>query len=241
MRPDVVYSTPNKCCAYEDIASGRKKGVTAALVPLLHDLDSVLKWKVHTEALFDHVDKVIADIEARCGRKIAKICFGKTTCAARKDTRVSPETALNSWNLTAYASRWNSDYKNEGYDGLIGVATVVREHAPRRENNRPFVDQENYALALEGALIHRYMLEMCDERVTNKGVTTGSVCSSLKGFGVVYMAFKLADKPSTADDTSEKEEVRDESGKGDDTSAKEEVHDEPAKGDDTDAHEANSS
>ncbi|CAG2249444.1 unnamed protein product [Mytilus edulis] len=116
----------------------------------------------------------------------------------------------NTWSLGGGINgRWH-DYKKDDYDGLIVLACIERDLIPQnikecyeRDKKTIAINQQNYALALEQALIQYYALIKPDERMRNQSFDIGNLSKEIYKGGIVYVAFKLEREPSYSDDELE--------------------------------------
>jgi len=189
---EVVNSTPFGGTPYEDVAAGKVKGATMSFIQLGYGDAS--NFTDHVTNVVSHIEHVITDIEEKSLRSVEEYCIGKTTCreAMKYKGRVNAQNCVLPKRLKEFTRRWSSKYEKEGYNGLIGVCCVVREHVPKKpETNEPIYNQEEYALALEAQAIMNLQLVKKDGRVNNVGYKAGGKTTRPAVAGIVYVAFKL--------------------------------------------------
>jgi hypothetical protein len=85
-------------------------------------------------------------------------------------------------------NRWNTSYKNS-QDGMIVICGVTHDLVQLPTG----FHQTQYALALEQALTHEFLLERRDERCSNESFSSGNTgIEETKAIGVVYFVFKFS-------------------------------------------------
>ncbi|XP_053387739.1 uncharacterized protein LOC128551189 [Mercenaria mercenaria] len=155
------------------------------------------------DKMFDIIDKTIKDLETNRG-PIEEFVIGKTFARKRKKQSFDP-TNFKTWKLDGGVNgRWNSKYKYEGFDGLIVLCAFTRESLPRKDSEEdeddeeaeetepgPLFNHQDYSLAVEQQLIHRFAYEKMDPRLGNCSLSTGNVEKKGAKAYVIYMAFKL--------------------------------------------------
>ncbi|CAG2249451.1 unnamed protein product [Mytilus edulis] len=154
-----------------------------------------------------------SNLEIQTERKVTDFTIGKTFVKQKPGAYFNPMKPTT-WSLGGGINgRWQ-DYKNEDYDGLIVLACIERDLIPQhtKECNKRAIlmdkktikaNQQNYALALEQALIHYYVLIKPDERLRNQSFDIGNLSKEPYKGGIVYVAYKLEPEPSYSDDEFE--------------------------------------
>ena len=152
--------------------------------------------------LIQKITDTMAFLELTSGKKIQFFSIGKTYADATSD---KPFESMNedAWIKRGISSRW-CEYRNKGYDGLVVLGAVTHAMLDERRKIEVWNAQE-YALALESALITHYAFDNCDPRLKNKSIypgrfkgredeNTSSHQGDLKGEKdvgfVIYLAFK---------------------------------------------------
>ncbi|XP_063407794.1 uncharacterized protein LOC134691286 [Mytilus trossulus] len=152
-------------------------------------------------------------LETQTERKVTDFTIGKTFVKQRQGVIFNPMKP-STWSLGGGINgRWQ-DYKNDNYDGLIVLTCIERDLIPQhtKECNKRAIlidkktieaNQQNYALALEQALIHFYVFIKPDERLRNQSFDIGNLSKEPYKGGIVYVAYKLEPEPSYSGDEFE--------------------------------------
>lgn len=151
----------------------------------------------------------MASLESTSDKKIQIFSIGKTYAEATGD---KPFKSMNkdAWMKGGISSRW-CEYRKNGYDGLVVLGAITHAMLDKTRKIEGWGAQE-YALALEVALIAHYVFDDVDPRVGNKSThpgrskgrkdeNTSSHPGDLKveedvGF-VIYLAFKYEETKET--------------------------------------------
>ncbi|XP_076082826.1 uncharacterized protein LOC143053912 isoform X2 [Mytilus galloprovincialis] len=164
-------------------------------------------------------------LEIQTERKVTDFTIGKTFVKKHERATFNP-MKQTTWSLGGgINSRWQF-YKKDDYDGLIVLACIERDLIPQNikecykraiQMNKKTIEanQQNYALALEQALIQYYALIKPDERMRNQSFDIGNLSKEIYKGGIVYVAYKLEREPSYSDDELEahaNSEVNEEAG-----------------------------
>lgn len=159
------------------------------------------------------IKESFSDLETQTERKVTDFTIGKTF-VKQKGRAYFNLMNPNTWSLGGGINgRWQ-DYKNDDYDGLIVLACIERDLIPQniKECNKRAIqmdkktiaiNQQNYALALEQALIQYYALIKADERMRNQSFAIGNLSKEIYKGGIVYVAYKLEPESSYSDDEYE--------------------------------------
>ncbi|XP_063407791.1 uncharacterized protein LOC134691284 [Mytilus trossulus] len=151
-----------------------------------------------------------SDLHIQTKRKVTDYTIGKTFVKQKIGASFNPMKP-NTWSLGGGINgRWH-DYKKDDYDGLIVLACIERDLIPqnikecykRAIQKTIAMNQQNYALALEQALIQYYALIKPDERMRNQSFDIGNLSKEIYKGGIVYVAYKLEPEPSYSDDELE--------------------------------------
>ena len=74
------------------------------------------------------------------------------------------------------------------------ICGVTHDQVPLNDNGLLMVHQSQYALALEQALTHEFILKRSDARCSNESFSSGKTASEANAaIGVVYVVFQFAD------------------------------------------------
>lgn len=197
---------------YDEVAEGNVRNYCYNMIPLVQHGS----FTQHVMRLVTSIDRIIADIELQSNRQINAFVIGKTSCPARSGVfRMNQTKVLDAQNWKGSAgpgNRWNELYRNQGYHGLVVICGVTSDLRPLySDSQQPIIHQTQYALALEQALTHHYLLEKRDIRCKNHSLASGSTgVQKTNAIGVVYFAFQLEDKEEKDDDEDDDEEEDDE-------------------------------
>ncbi|OPL20333.1 hypothetical protein AM593_10054, partial [Mytilus galloprovincialis] len=159
------------------------------------------------------IKESFSTLETQTERKVTDFTIGKTFVKQKPGVYFNPMKPTT-WSLGGGINgRWQ-DYKNDKYDGLIVLTCIERDLIPQhtKECNKRAIlihkktieaNQQNYALALEQALIHFYVFIKPDERLRNQSFDIGNLSKEPYRGGIVYVAYKLEPEPSYSDDEFE--------------------------------------
>ena len=189
---------------YDELCRGAQKNYSFNLVCLHRNnnqTEEAMPFALAAETLKEQIETSIHDIQTQNieGKKIKSFVIGKSNAKQRK-SRGSGYVDFdcmnhNTWSLgeAGVNSRWHEKYNREGYDGLVVLAAITRKGVPKRIlDNQEWMDQEQYAIALEQRLISMFMFEDVDNRIKNKSFDTGKDSKTTPYAGVVYFAYKLS-------------------------------------------------
>ena len=149
-----------------------------------------------------------SDLQIQTTRKVTDYTIGKTFVKQKLGAIFNPMKPT-SWSLGGGINgRWQF-YKQNDFDGLIVLACIERDLIPQniKECNKRAIqmdkktiamNQQNYALALEQALIQYFALIKPDERMRNQSFEIGNVSKETYKGGIVYVAYKLEPESSNS-------------------------------------------
>ena len=203
---------------YDELCRGTQKNYSFNLVCLhqnYHQYQEAMPFAVAAETLKIQIKKSIEDIERQNihAKEIESFVIGKSHAKQRKKRSGGRSTVhcdcMNRNTLKlgdGISARWRNKYLPEGYDGLVVLAAITRTMVPKGIlDNQEWMNQEQYAIALEQRLISMFMLEDVDSRIDNESFETGKVSKTPPYAGIVYFAYKLSD----TDGLKETEEYED--------------------------------
>lgn len=128
----------------------------------------------HVQQLVQAVDNQIDDIESASKRKVIDFVVGKS-----------------SWGENGGPGhRWRNFYRHAVYDGMVVICTCTRDLGTFDTNDQPAVHQALYALALQQALTHEYVLNRRDMRCRNQ-IGSSADDDESSDMGAVYFVFRL--------------------------------------------------
>ena len=165
------------------------------------------KFADDVQNLYKHVKSVIGKLEKGSGKTVESFVIGKTTAKkySNHHSALTQEEGLHAkWRVASGpGGRWKTSYADYGYDGLVNLAAVTGDIL-KSLTKLPLKGKEQYALALEQALSHKFVLEDNDVRCDVSTFAAGKISSSNPAVACVYMAYSFAtDEP---DDTEVKDE-----------------------------------
>lgn len=176
----------------------------------LSDLRGKKKINERKELLIQKITDTMASLESTSDKKIQIFSIGKTYAEATSD---KPFKSMNkdAWRKGGISSRWREYRDKAGYDGLVVLGAITNAMLDKTPKIEGWGAQE-YALALEVALIAHYVFDDVDPRVGNKSThpgrlkgredeNTSSHPGDLKGEKdvgfVIYLAFKYEETKET--------------------------------------------
>jgi hypothetical protein len=146
----------------------------------------------HLDRLVQSVSDAISDIDREHDEHpVEGYMIGKTGCPKRKGVNINSQSVLNAHNWRASqgpGSRWRTSYA-DSYHGMIVIAGITADIVPQIDDELA-MHQQQYALALEQALIHHFRLKLLDSRCENDTVSSGQ--SSDNAIGAIYLTFRRA-------------------------------------------------
>ena len=152
--------------------------------------------------LIKKITNTMESLEKKSDKEIQFFSIGKTYAKAKSD-KPFDSMDKDTWRKDGISSRW-CEYRKEGYDGLVVLGAVTDAMLDEKCKIEVWNAQE-YALALESALITHYAFDNCDPRLKNKSIYPGRLkgredentssnpgdSKSENDFGfVIYLAFK---------------------------------------------------
>ena len=158
-----------------------------------------IPFKEALRRLKKKIQESFDDLEFQTERKVTDFTIGKTFVKTKTGVIFNPMKPTT-WNLDGGINgRWQT-YKSEGYDGLIAIGCIERDLIPQNvkectKNSIP-MNQQNYALGLEQALIQYFSLYKPDTRLRNKSFDIGNISKDVPKGGIVYVAYKLSPEES---------------------------------------------
>ena len=180
----------------ENLLNGEKRGYAPLnpLVSLYTDNENVPNtFDEAVGKLREAAEKLIDSIEETAMMPIEKFTIGKSYSRQMKNRHFDP-TNFKTWIKKGLKDRWDSEYKIQGYNGLVALVGITRELLPldmkKGRHRHSLQDQQQYALALEQQLIHYFLFMANDRRLGNKSLEPGAYALNPYA-GVVYLAFKL--------------------------------------------------
>lgn len=147
----------------------------------------------------------LSELERQTERKVTDFTIGKSFVKEKKLAHFNPMKPTT-WCLGGgITARWRN-YKSNNYDGLIVLGCVERNLVPKKlrecsanahrlDKTTIEMNQQNYALGLEQALIQYFSLIKADERLRNLSFDIGNISKEKYMGGVVYVAYKLEPEP----------------------------------------------
>lgn len=168
----------------------------------LSDLREKKKINERKELLIQKITDTMASLESTSDKKIQIFSIGKTYAEATSD---KPFKSMNkdAWRKGGISSRWREYRDKAGYDGLVVLGAITNAMLDKTPKIEGWGAQE-YALALEVALIAHYVFDDVDPRVGNKSTHPGRMKAhpgDLKGEKdvgfVIYLAFKYEETKET--------------------------------------------
>lgn len=178
---------------YDAVANGSAENYCFNLTSLIMDGT----FEEHVNQLIESVAQIIHDIEIQSERTVAEFIIGKTVCLARANVNIDRTKVMNAYNWrvsSGPANRWNKSYKGI-QQGMVVICGVTHDQVPLNDDGQLLVHQSQYALALEQALTHEFLLKRKDARCSNVSFTSGKTASEANAaIGVVYVVFQFADE-----------------------------------------------
>ena len=140
------------------------------------------------QELIRKVAETMADLKLQSDREIQSFCIGKTYVSAKSNTSFHPMN-VDTWRKQGISSRWHTTYQKDGYDGLVVLGAVTRAMLVPGCNTQVW-NQQQYALAIEIALISHFAFVNPDKRLCNTSLDPGLLQSSPSAGYVIYLAYK---------------------------------------------------
>lgn len=193
-------------CSFDELCRGTQ-------VNYVTDKSCLVDLTPHTNlinaenALLDHLERCLQDIEIQRGAPIAQLYIGKTYSQAKSGTKFDNMNP-NTWRKGGIGDRFR-DHKEKDYgkDGLFVITAITKECLPE---GTPANQKEVYALSLESRLIqqlyfnprfNKYKYKLANPPPTMPGKTgDGSYVAY-----PLYVAFTMG-KVEEVEEKEEKEE-----------------------------------
>ena len=135
-------------------------------------------------------------MQTESGHTVTKFYIGKTYVRRRKKRgggfiRIRPKRN-STYKKDGIGSRWHK-HREEYYgrDGMVVLAIITRKAVPERARSTCKLHQEDYAFALEQALLHHFMVTFPDSRITNDGFASGGTNNRSSKAYAIYMIFRM--------------------------------------------------
>ena len=189
---------------YDFLIRGSTRSYSSKLIDLIAiDQQPIqpLPFNEAKDLLVRQIDGIFADIAREQEEKeIEAFTIGKSHARRRRTAQHGfkhfDRKDLKTWKLDGGINgRWQTTYKEQGYDGLVALTAITREVIPSdvHQNSQ---NPEQYAIALEQSLIQHYSIDKPDPRLANKSSHPGKKCANNPYAGIVYVAYKLNDRPA---------------------------------------------
>ena len=146
-------------------------------------------------------------MEKESRQTVVKFYIGKTYVRQRKKpgaghVRINPHDS-STYRKHGISSRWGKHkHKDYGRDGMVVLTIVTKKTIPPEKKH---IQQEDYALDLESALIHECNTTPAyKRRIANKCLSKGKRDNKASAGYALYMAFTLEGPlPEKTDEDSE--------------------------------------
>ena len=188
----------NDGCLFNDLCEG---GIISYCCDNLVDIRELTQLKHAKNKVADKIKDIIISLQIhRRGKRVAKIYIGKTgfDCKETQEDQDQKLDPMNykTWNLKGIKNRWKgnrSKNKENCKDGMIVLAAVTKEAIPLRCRDR--ITKEDYAFAIEQALLHHFVITTADPRVVNQNFHTGGINGDRSAAAyAIYMTFTFEER-----------------------------------------------
>ena len=163
------------------------------------DISDINNFEKLTGILTKYVELLIEKIEIILnikGEKIATFTIGKTYGITKRQFRQNFNgNNPNQWKKDGLLRRYNTTYKNNGYNFLIGFGIITRHNVSPKVQNY-FKNQEMLTLGLEMLLILHFAYTRKDNRLDNQKIHSGKLAEEKHAGGVLYVAIKTSKVPN---------------------------------------------
>ncbi|XP_053399497.1 uncharacterized protein LOC128557039 [Mercenaria mercenaria] len=165
-----------------------------------------------TKTLVETVNEILNEFEDKTDYIVSKFVIGKTYAPqVQEENETYQDSNVSTWNDEGVISRWNTKYKNAGFNGMLvlcgitcqTVKEMIRYEASNDSDSEIVSDsdsdddddcelsnQQDYTLALEQRLIHHFAYVKHDHRLGNETLCTGRR-GPRDAAGVVYLVYKF--------------------------------------------------
>ena len=159
------------------------------------NISGINNFKKITGILTKYVEVLLEKIQTILnikGEKIATFTIGKTYGITKTQVRQNFSGAnRNHWRKDGLLSRYNTTYKKNGYNFLIGFGIITRHNVPPNVQKQ-FKNQEMLALGLEMELILHFSYTRKDNRLDNQTIVPGKMAGQKHAGAVLYVAIKTS-------------------------------------------------
>ena len=149
------------------------------------------------QELIWHIKNIIADNEKHHDRRCVKFYIGKSYVHTWKGRVFDPHKPDTTWNKTGINGRWRAR-RNLGYHVMVVLTTITKESLCHLNHHGRAEWKEQYALALEQALINHFLFEEDDPRLANPTTNPGRYEGGRAIAYVLYLAMKFESPSQTA-------------------------------------------